>query len=141
MLNWKQSKLGSLLLGLLLFSAPVLAEWREIPLPANERLFVDMSSLQRNGSIVGVTYLHDLPTRMSAPVGGRRSQYFFYTSKMFDAEFNCSSDEFRRKRLIMFSDHFGKGASSTNEGKTVWTDINGWNQATKEAFAIACSRK
>lgn len=142
MLNYKQSELGLLLLGLLLFSVPALAEWREIVLPANERLFVDMSSIKRDGSIVRLTFMHDLKSQLSSPIGNRRShQTFYYTSKMFDAEFNCQSNEFRRKSLTLFSEHAGKGASYKNEGETDWTNIKNWNQATNESFTIACNRK
>jgi len=130
----------SLFLGLLLQSIAARAEWREILLPHNERLYVDMSSLQRSTSLVRLNWLVDLGGKCrSAPIR-RRGPRFSYCSQLFEAEYECRTKQKRQVRQTSYSEGMGKG-SSIVEGEGPWTDIKGWNDAWQESFAIACNSK
>ncbi len=99
--RWTDACFGALL-GLLL-AGPAQAEWSKLGSSDADSIYVDYSSLRKNGNIARVLMLRDAAT----PYQSAQGQPINSRKLLF--EFDCSASQYRVKFLSAHSGHMGSG--------------------------------
>jgi len=123
----------------------VMAEWTEVRLSQysiapNSRFYVDLATIIVSPPTVRMKWLIDMGDGTS---NDRISRYqsATYKSKIFEDEFNCTTNEIRNWHIYYSSANLANGNGwyyGKQKEPTRWTSLSGWAEEKHTAFRIAC---
>lgn len=121
-----------------------IADWVEMPMDSEDRLYVNESSLQSSATNAQLTWIIDLQKPSWTKFKGSRREGFSYSSKKFVGEYNCSNPSFRILHLSFYSGPLGKGSEyedQQSDAGSKWLELSYGHQEWKITWAIACGKK